>query len=40
MHIAWVMDWHSQSLMGECKARNWNTETEVKVDNKSIFGLN
>lgn len=35
MHIAWAMDWHSQSLMGGRKARNWNTDTELKVDNKS-----
>lgn len=35
MHIAWAMDWHSQSLMGERKARDWETDTELKVDNKS-----
>ncbi|RKR07010.1 putative damage-inducible protein DinB [Maribacter vaceletii] len=35
MHIAWAMDWHSQSLMGERKARDWNTDTELKVDAKS-----
>ena len=35
MHIAWAMDWHSQSLMGEREARDWNTDTELKVDNKS-----
>ncbi|MGK0255283.1 MAG: hypothetical protein ACI9OE_002810, partial [Mariniflexile sp.] len=35
MHIAWAMDWHSQTLLGERKARDWNTDTELKVDNKS-----
>ena len=35
MHIGWAMDWHSQSLMGERDARDWNTDTELKVDNKS-----
>ncbi len=35
MHIAWAMDWHSQSLMGGRKARDWETDTELKVDNKS-----
>ncbi|TMU50945.1 DinB family protein [Flagellimonas algicola] len=36
MHIGWAMDWHSQSLMGERKARDWNTDEELKVANKSI----
>lgn len=35
MHIGWAMDWHSQSLMGGREARNWDTDTELKVDNKS-----
>ena len=35
MHIAWAMDWHSQSLMGGREARDWNTDTELKVDDKS-----
>lgn len=35
MHIGWAMDWHSQSLMGGRKARDWNTDTALKVDNKS-----
>ena len=35
MHIGWAMDWHSQSLMGGRKARDWNTDTELKVDAKS-----
>ena len=35
MHIAWAMDWHSQSLLGGRKARDWNSDTELKVDNKS-----
>ena len=29
------MDWHSQSLMGDREARDWNTDTELKVDKKS-----
>ena len=35
MHIGWAMDWHSQSLMGNREPRDWNTDTELKVDNKS-----
>jgi len=35
MHIGWAMDWHSQSLMGGREARDWNTDTELKVENKS-----
>ncbi len=35
MHIGWAMDWHSQSLMGGREVRDWNTDTELKVDNKS-----
>ncbi len=35
MHISWAMDWHSQSLMGGREARDWNTDTELKVDKKS-----
>ncbi len=35
MHIGWAMDWHSQSLMGDREARDWNTDTELKVDKKS-----
>jgi len=35
MHIGWAMDWHSQTLMGERLARDWKTDTELKVDNKS-----
>jgi len=35
MHIGWAMDWHSQSLMGGREARDWNTDTELKVANKS-----
>ncbi|MEM9650385.1 MAG: DinB family protein, partial [Bacteroidota bacterium] len=35
MHIGWAMDWHSQSLMGGREARDWNTDTELKVTNKS-----
>lgn len=35
MHISWAMDWHSQTLLGGRKARDWNTDTELKVDIKS-----
>lgn len=35
MHIGWAMDWHSQSLMGGREARDWNTDMELQVDNKS-----
>ncbi|MEX0288498.1 MAG: DinB family protein [Flavobacteriaceae bacterium] len=35
MHIGWAMDWHSQSLMGGREARDWNTDTELKVADKS-----
>ena len=35
MHVAWAMDWHSQTLLGARKARDWSTDTELKVDNKS-----
>jgi uncharacterized damage-inducible protein DinB len=35
MHIAWAMDWHAQSLLGGREARDWNTNTELKVEQKS-----
>lgn len=35
MHIAWAMDWHSQTLLGGRNARDWNTDTALKVDHKS-----
>lgn len=35
MHIGWAMDWHSLSLLGGRKARDWDTDTELKVDKKS-----
>jgi uncharacterized damage-inducible protein DinB len=35
MHIGWAMDWHSQSLMGGRDARDWNTDSELKVNDKS-----
>lgn len=35
MHIGWAMDWHCQSLMGGREARDWNTDTELKIDHKS-----
>ena len=35
MHIGWAMDWHSQTLLGEREARDWETDNELKVENKS-----
>ena len=35
MHIGYAMDWHSQSLLGGRESRDWNTDTEYKVSNKS-----
>jgi len=35
MHIAWAMDWHSQTLLDGREARDWNTDIELKVANKS-----
>ncbi|MFS4468017.1 DinB family protein [Maribacter sp. 2210JD10-5] len=35
MHIAWAMDWHSESLLGGREARDWQTDTELKVDKKT-----
>jgi len=35
MHICWAMDWHSQSLIGGREARDWDTDTELKIDYKS-----
>ena len=35
MHIAWAMDWHSQSLMGGRPARNWETDMELQVAEKT-----
>jgi len=35
MHIGWAMDWHSQSLIGDREARDWNTDTELTVENKA-----
>jgi len=35
MHIGWAMDWHSQSLLGDREARDWETDTELKVATKS-----
>lgn len=35
MHIAWAMDWHCQSLLGERKARDWYTDNTLKVHNKT-----
>lgn len=35
MHIGWAMDWHAQTLLGGRDARNWDTDTHLKVDDKS-----
>lgn len=35
MHIAWAMDWHSQTLLGSRPARDWETDTTLKVGKKS-----
>ncbi len=35
MHISWAMDWHSQSLLGGREARDWKTDTELIVGEKS-----
>ena len=35
MHIGYAIDWHSQSLLGGRKSRDWNTDTIFKVVNKS-----
>jgi uncharacterized damage-inducible protein DinB len=35
MHIAWAMDWHSQSLLGGRPARDWETDTELRIRDKS-----
>ncbi|WP_452222618.1 DinB family protein [Lacinutrix chionoecetis] len=35
MHIGWAMDWHSQSLLGGREPRDWKTDTELKVKNKT-----
>ena len=35
LHIGYAIDWHSQSLLGGRKSRDWNTDTTFKVANKS-----
>lgn len=35
MHMAWAMDWHSQSLLGGREPRDWQTDTELRPHNKS-----
>ncbi|WP_035334552.1 DinB family protein [Dokdonia sp. PRO95] len=35
MHIAWAMDWHSESLLNGRPARNWETDNELKVASKT-----
>lgn len=35
MHIGWAMDWHSQSLLGGREARDWKTDTELRVAQKT-----
>jgi len=35
MHIAWAMDWHSQTLLGGRPERDWRVDTELRVAEKS-----
>ncbi|MBR9914325.1 MAG: DinB family protein [Algicola sp.] len=35
MHISWAMDWHCQTLLGNRPARDWDTDNELKVHDKS-----
>lgn len=35
MHIGFALDWHSQSLIGDRAARDYQTDTVYKVANKS-----
>lgn len=35
LHIGYAIDWHSQSLLGGRKSRDWKTDTVFKVKNKS-----
>lgn len=35
MHIGFAMDWHSQSLLGKRKARDWKTDKIYKTSGKS-----
>ncbi|WP_460219496.1 DinB family protein [Psychroserpens sp. MEBiC05023] len=35
LHIGYAMDWHSQSLLGGRKSRDWKTDTVFKVADKS-----
>lgn len=35
LHIGYAIDWHSQSLLGGRKSRDWNTDITFKVANKS-----
>lgn len=35
MHMAWAMDWHSQSLLGGREPRDWRTDTELRHHDKS-----
>jgi len=35
MHIGWAMDWHSQSLLGDRDPRDWQTDTELRLGNKT-----
>ena len=35
MHIAWAMDWHSESLLNGRPARDWETDDELKVASKT-----
>ncbi|WP_422859934.1 DinB family protein [Flagellimonas sp. S174] len=35
MHIGYAMDWHTQSLLGVRKSRDWNTDTRYNVGTKT-----
>ncbi|WP_339849685.1 DinB family protein [uncultured Dokdonia sp.] len=35
MHIAWAMDWHSESLLNGRPARNWESDSELKIASKT-----
>ena len=35
MHIGWAIDWHCQSLLGGRAARDWDTDTKLKVGDKT-----
>lgn len=35
MHMAWALDWHSQTLIGGREPRDWRTDTELRPADKS-----